>query len=311
MQEILVTSSSPPSTPRPHYGNDRNENGFHSPAPVKASSTSPQHNPTARSILEMDRERRARREEAKGTILFWGNESSISNEEGSISSPEGIPSAAPNLNDLVPREAEETVGRGPRSHKRRRLSLRTGGSSDFSVRSTSSTETTLVAPTTSFLGLVPAPKTSYGPPTFAECGEYQPNGDSPFDYLSSPTSNDGMQANSDSMLMPSLTDDNGDGLVTPALPVLSTTNAFLPNHKRKFNRNGHFNKHSPTPNVMRRTSPLHFYHSQQQKTTTTSPPKARSNPLEDLVCHLRPRYSMSLEEEFSRQLSFRGMVGGH
>ena len=313
MAQILVATSSSPSTPQPQYGNHRNENGFHSPAPVKAIA-SPTHlyAATSRSILEMDQERRARREEAKGAILCWGNESSISSEEeGSIGSPEGIPSGAPNSHDLASNTMEEnTEGRGPRSHKRRRLSLRTGGNISFHCSSGSET----LASKTSFLGIVPAPKTSYCSPVFAECGETRYDssyrGESPLDFLCSVSSccSGNTRSDHDSMLMPSLTDDNSDGLVTPSLPLLSTKSAILPAHKRKFNRNGHLNEHSPTPAAMRRTSPLHFYHSQQQqKGNTTSP---RVNSLEDLVCHLRPRYSMSLEEEFSRQLSFRGVVGG-
>jgi hypothetical protein len=346
MQELFLASGSPPSTPRPQYdgsaGSDSNRYGFHSPVPIETTSSPQQASKsvTSRSVLEMDRERRERREKSrkeKGTVLCWGNDGNTnSEEEGSIASPEGIPSAVPNLREVPENQPEPQdeapIGRGPFSHKRRRLSLRTAGTSvgsDFTFHTStivaeSNQQRTMSVPppaVTAFFSMVPpAPKTFYSPPNFVECGGFHncanSRSDSPFDYRSRSSSSDSMRAHrSSSMLMPSLTDDNSD---TPAWPLLSATTAFAaPNHhKRKLNRNGHFNEHAPAPNVVRRTSPLHFFHSQQKTTVTgegiaTSPPMRHATSLDELVCHLRPRRSVSLEDEFSRQLSFQGMVGWH
>ncbi|KAG7339691.1 hypothetical protein IV203_025264 [Nitzschia inconspicua] len=334
--------SSPPSTPQqpqPHrrFGmhGENSSMDVHqqysgspvmsSPSPLTCSSYSSYVDCT-RSILEMDRERRARREEAKkeqSDMSELNNcspyhhhnqycSSTLEDDDDNISigSPEGVSSR--NCADAVDR-AEHTLGRGPFSHKRRRLCHRTIMPSTIDPRGASCVqeETTTVL---RMVGSPLPPKTSFSPPAmFTEC-----------DYLYP----DGMAADlakNDSMLMPSLKDDDEEeqmGL-TMTMPLLYTTTASSfdtsMTHKRKA-----LNERNYSPFLgggavhgSRRSSPLHFYHAQrqqqqQQQQSSVDSPTGCSSPssnsssrssVDELVCRLRPRRSITLEEEFTRQLT--------
>jgi hypothetical protein len=333
---LSISYSSPPATPQPssHHRRislalcTRDGNNVTSYSPISSSSpslpsTSLSYADCTRSILEMDRDRRVRREEAKkeqgakSLMLYPSSNGTLKEEEEeeeedwvSIGSPEGICSYNKTRNNYRFHLNEPVLGRGLFSHKRRRLSHhnrhRTTMASALPMHPSSSSTNRLQECILCTTMMVPPPKTSYSPPTsFAEIEYYYQ-----IDELE-------YQEN-ESMLMPSLTDDK-DLIITNftsvmTMPLLHTDGT---SHKRKAQ---HQQSNSPflsttTLGSRRRTSPLHFYHAQRQQQRqqqqhfldspaecrrTTSDSSGRVDPLE---CRLQPRRSVTLEEEFTRQLN--------
>jgi hypothetical protein len=326
MQELF---SSPPLSPQP---NRRISLGSAASSSKDGGSMSPCPPFFSRSILEMDQERRARREEARKeqgakSELLWNeihvnqnhlvqakedDMDSIGSLEGVTDSTSDVPCSANNTN-------QSSIDRGAFSHKRRRLChYRTMDNPN------GSTETVLTLS-------LPGPKTTYSPPVFSECGYFCP------DALTNHYRH--------SMLMSLLT----EGMATPASMAvfdtvaneserLSTTTStmmmtivshFLHHpHKRKQAPDLHNHSYNNNKSVIR-ASPLHLYHAQQRLQTAAAASSCSAEPsptrscsvsnsnspqshlhsiLDPLVCHLKPRRSVGLEENFNLQLSLKTMT---
>jgi hypothetical protein len=336
-----MSFSSPPAAPQPSsrhrysilgtWGGNianppTNEHGNSTPitssSPSPASSSASYANCT-QSILEMDRERRARREEAKkekgakSVLLYpsYGDTLKVEEEdedEVSIGSPEGICSYNRTKYSNRSHPTELVLGRALLNHKRRRLCHHdhywtTTASASAMHPSTGNKQQRSIQCS---MIMTPTPKTAYSPPTmFAEIEYYYEDVFNELEYQEK-----------ESMLMPSLGDDNGH--VSPTVTCLTSV-MTMPlqsteglSHKRKTQ---HHQSNSPflsaTTLGSRRTSPLHFYHSQKQQQNQQQPfldssagycltsSDSRSR-VDHMECRLRPRRSFTLEEEFTRQLNF-------
>jgi ribosome assembly protein YihI (activator of Der GTPase) len=328
MQETAVPIfyASPPSTPqldrcRRFSMSESSLDVHHSSSsgtPTISSSSSPPTSSssfadcTRRSILEMDRERRARREEAKKeqgakSVLHMSNQhlessSTLEEEEDiSIGSPEGVPSSSTTTNGHVSQQEQSLLlGRGPFSHKRRRLCHRTTMPSTIDPCGGAKLHDTVFMP--------PPPKTSYSPPAmFTECDYFYRDGFSEQDFHENA-----------SVLMPSLKDDEEDSAndafataLTMTMPLLYTESSHNKRKAQHQRSNSPFLGGGAPPLGSRRSSPLHFYHAQkqqqQQQQQADSPAgyssASSTSSVEQLLCRLRPRRSITLEEEFTRQLT--------
>jgi hypothetical protein len=258
-----------------------------------------------RSILEMDRERRTRREEARkeqqatSFMLFPSSSGTLQMDEGeedrvSIGSSAGVCSSNRPRNDRShPKEPD--LGRGPIIHKRRRLCHH-----QHHYMTTSSDKQNESIPCSMMMVL--PPKTAHSPPILfadtAHCFED--------DFNKLPVEH----PENEMIFMPSLREDEDyrNRITTSVTDALTMRLLYAEGtvQKRKVQ---HQQSNSPflstTTFGSRRTSPLHFYHAQKQQFQQQylESPSECSFTISDrsirMECRLQSRRNVTLEEEFT------------